>query len=117
MNWMGVDNGMRRLITALVAGHVVEWSEYTYTYKTNRLIQFDLYPALDSQLPAHKQLALSVLLGEDVPLSVLICALEDAGVFPDGVLQAVADKAVAAEREEQENSPPLITAQQYPPIG
>lgn len=49
-------------------------------------------------LTTAQQLAMSVLLGEPVPLAVLIGALEDAGMFADGVLQAVADKARAEER-------------------
>lgn len=51
------------------------------------------------ELTNRQQLALSVLLGEDVPLSVLLNACEDDGVFPNGVLEAVAEKARAEERE------------------
>jgi hypothetical protein len=72
----------------------------------------------DPPLPTHKQLALSVLLDEGVPLSVLISALEDAGVFPNGILQAVADKAVeeyvAAELEWEEKGPPFIDPNKVP---
>ncbi len=40
-------------------------------------------------LTTAQQLALSVLLGEPVPLGVLLTACEDAGVFPNGVLEEV----------------------------
>ena len=51
------------------------------------------------ELTTAQQLALSVLLGEDVPLGVLLNACEDDGTFPNGVLEAVAEKARAEERE------------------
>ena len=40
------------------------------------------------ELPPLKQLALSVLVGEPIPPVVLLGALEDAGIYPDGVLAA-----------------------------
>ena len=51
------------------------------------------------ELASKKQLALSVLLDENVPLGVLLSACEDDGTFPNGVLEAVAEKARAEERE------------------
>lgn len=43
-------------------------------------------------LDATRQLALSVLLGEPVPTPVLLSAMEDAGMFPGGVFEAVKDE-------------------------
>jgi hypothetical protein len=54
----------------------------TFCDPDNRM--FDHLPPL----PTEKQLALSVLVGEPVPTSVLLGALEDAGIFPDGALAA-----------------------------
>lgn len=61
----------------------------------NRYFRLEVYKPDESvELPpldATRQLALSVLLGEPVPPAVLLSALEDAGVYPNGVLQAAAD--------------------------
>lgn len=50
-------------------------------------------------LTTAQQLALSVLLGDDIPLGVLLSACEDAGVFADGLAGEIAEKARAEERE------------------
>lgn len=50
-------------------------------------------------LTTAQQLALSVLLGEDVPLGVLVSALEESGVYPAGAVEEVRQKAVEQERE------------------
>jgi len=55
-------------------------------------------PELPS-LTTAQQLALSVLLGDDIPLGVLLSACEDAGVFADGLAGEIAEKARAEERE------------------
>lgn len=65
-------------------------------------VPFDTEPT--SQLPppsltTAQQLALSVLLGDDIPLGVLLSACEDAGVFADGLAGEIANKAMAQERE------------------
>ena len=51
-------------------------------------------------LTTAQQLALSVLLGDDIPLGVLLSACEDAGVFADGLAGEIAEKARAEEREQ-----------------
>lgn len=58
------------------------------------------------ELPPFKQLALSVLVGEPIPPAVLLSALEDAGVFSNGVLAA---------KEEAENAPLDMGAPVYDP--
>lgn len=52
-------------------------------------------------LSSLRQLALSVLLGEPIPPAVLLGALEDHGVYPDGVLSA------ADEAKKELDSQPL----------
>lgn len=66
-------------------------------------------------LTTAQQLALSVLLGESVPLSVLLSACEDAGLFPDGVMSAVAERARAEgyEKGKQDGNPLTALAKAF----
>ncbi len=54
-------------------------------------------------LTTAQQLALSVLLGEPVPLADLVAACEDAGVYPAGVLDEV--RRLAYEQGKADASP------------
>lgn len=53
----------------------------------------------DPPLSTEKQLALSVLLGDPIPLNVLTAACEDAGLFPAGLLAEIESRVRADERE------------------
>ena len=62
----------------------------------------------DPPLTTAQVLALSVLLGEPVPLAVLLSACEDAGVFADGLAGEIAKKARAEERERCKRAADIV---------
>lgn len=86
----GMRNGIEGVVTAAEAGaHVRCWggSLFADPPPGERLV---IRP-----LPAVRQLALSVLVGEPVPPVVLLAALEDAGIYPNGVLAAAEESGDA----------------------
>lgn len=62
---------------------------------------FDYLP----DLTPFKTMCLAALVGEPIPPAALVGALEDAGIFPDGVLAAVRDEAY--ERGKRDGNPLL----------
>ena len=84
---LAVKHGQRFQVGPTV-GHVVRTGSYPP----------DAYEKLPP-ITTAQQLALSVLLGDDIPLGVLLSACEDAGVFADGLEGEIAEKARAEERE------------------
>lgn len=98
--------GIERLVrlTPLTGVYVTNgWPYHDGFYGVNVNAGYDQVepPPLD----ATRQLALSVLLGEPVPTQVLLSAMEDAGMFPGGVFEAV---------REAENEPLDMGSPVYP---
>lgn len=78
-----------------VWGPVIDCGEWRETVQVTSYFNREDNIVEPPPLSTERQLALSVLLGEPVPLSVLLSACEDVGLFPDGVLEEVR----RAERE------------------
>ncbi len=79
----GMRKGIEGVVTAAEAGVHVRYGM--------GLLSADPPPGgrlVIRPLPAFRQLALSVLVGEPVPPAVLLAAVEDAGIYPTGVLAA-----------------------------
>lgn len=80
LGWCASGGDCKVSINDRQQGQIDLWSE-------------DPQPDNHPPLTTPQQLALSVLLGEPVPIGVLLSACEDAGVFPNGVLEEVRRQA------------------------
>ena len=89
------------MVQSAQAGNNVEYTElFESSYRTVS-VNGPLDGGEFQTLTTAQQLALSVLLGEDVPLAVLLSACEDAGVFADGLAGEIAEKALPGGKPEE----------------